>query len=301
MSLLKDILHDLREKKLWPVAALLVALVIGVPMVLAKPADPTGSVVVPEAVNNDEGPQLALTRASKTGFERPPRVNDDRLDPFASRASSTKLKAAADKLGDGADSVIDGSDSSSSSDSSSPGDSPPSDSEPDSPEPDTEPEVKTETDDLLSILVTNLSAPDADPQQVSDIRTLSPLVDPENPFLVYVGKTSDSRASFLVSADVTVSGDGECSPSPTDCRTLTLEIGQTAEFTLVADQSKKTAVTVLDIETKDVPINDGTAATDPAAVQAAQLRKAGAKALKSVLGDEAVVKSLVDQKIKIRS
>ncbi len=297
MTIVKDILQDLKDKHLWPVALILVIGIVAAPMLLAKPAEPTTSAAVPPAVADEDGPQVALTRASTTGFARPPRVNDERLDPFASRAKKSSLKDEADKLAGGADDVING-DGGGSSD---PGPGGPTDPEPDSPEPDTEPEVKTETDDLLSILVTNGSDQDAEPVQVSDIRTLSPLVDKDDPFLVYVGKTSDNRASFLVSADVTVSGDGDCSPSPTDCRTLTLGIGQTAEFTLVSDQSKKTSLTVLDIERKAVPIDDGTASSDPAVAQAEQARKAGAKALKSVLGDEEVVKALVKQKIKIRS
>lgn len=289
MTIVKDILQDLKDKHLWPVALILVIGIVAAPMVLAKPSDPSQSAYVPPAAAaDDEGPQLALTRASTTGFARPPRVNDERLDPFASRAKSNKLKKEAAKLANGADSVIDG-----------PGSDvipPPGPSdEPKTPEPDTEPEVQTETDDLLSILVTDAANPDTEPEQISDIRTLSPLVDNDDPFLVYVGKTSDHRATFLVSADVTVSGDGSCSPSPTDCRTLTLGIGQTAEFTLVSNQSKKTAITVLDIETKAIPINDA------AAPEAVQARKAGAKALKSVLGDEEVVKSLVKQKVKLRS
>ncbi len=295
MTIVKDILQDLKEKHLWPVALILVIGIVALPMMLSKPAEPSGTAYVPPVgVATDEGPQLALTRASTTGFGRPARVNDERLDPFASRAKKNALKKEADKLGKGADSIIDGP----GGDGAGGGGVPPSDPEPDSPEPDTEPEVQTETDDLLSILVTDASDPNAEPDQISDIRTLSPLVDTEDPFLVYVGKTSDDRASFLVSSDVTVSGDGECAPSPTDCRTLTLAIGQTSEFTLVSNQAIKTSITVLDIETKAVPISDE---ANPEAVQASKARRAGAKALKSVLGDDEVVKSLVEQKIKLRS
>lgn len=299
-NILKDIKHDLIEKKLWVPALILAVLIVVVPMSLAKPSgDANSAVPAPPGVVDDSGPQLALTRASTTGFARPPRVNDKRLDPFASRASSTAIKDAADKLSSAADDIIDSNGGGTNPPNIDPTPSP----EPSTPEPDTEPEVQTETDDLLSILVTDVAATEAEPKQISDIRTLSPLVDPEDPFLVYVGKTSDDRASFLVSADVTVSGDGECSPSPTDCRTLTLAIGKTAEFTLVANQSQKTAITVLDIETKAVPIDDAAAASsspDDSAVQARLARQAGAKALKSVLGDDEVVKALAKQKIKIR-
>lgn len=303
MSIFKDIWSDLVEKKLWPVALLIVAFIVAAPMVLGKASDTSTPVETPTGVTADEGPQLALTRASTTGFARPPRVNDDRLDPFGMRGRSKELQITADSIKDAIDDITD-----SGGGGGGGGSDTPADPEPNSPEPDTEPDVKTEADDLLSILVTTPG--DSEPAQINDIRTLSPLVDPEDPFLVYVGKTSGNDATFLVSSDVTVSGDGSCSPTPADCRTLTLGIGQTAEFTYVADTSKKISVTVLDIETKQVVIDptaaDGSASdavSDEEAVAArldAAKRKAGAKALESVLSDDDVIAELTRRKVKIR-
>ncbi len=317
MKIFKDILTDLRENKIAGIGALiLIALLVSVPMTLAKPGEPTGATVMqPEGDVAAEGPQLTLTRASTTGFARPARVNDEQLDPFASRAKSGSLKKTADSLGSAADDVIGGDGTSSggtgddgSGDSGS-GETPPTTKDP---------EVKTEQDDLLSILVTDGTA-GAEPEQLVDIRTLSPLVDPEDPFLVYVGKTASGAASFLVSADVTVDGDGECAPTPQDCRTLTLGVAETAEFVYVATPDKKVTITILEIETKRVPVDTTAASTDTSASdvdatesdpdsgtqaslrRASLLRKAGAKALKSVLGDDEVVKSLAKQKVKIRS
>lgn len=316
MKIFKDILADLRENKIAGIGALiLIALLISVPMTLAKPGDPSGATVMqPEGDVATEGPQLALTRASTTGFARPPRVNDDQLDPFASRAKNLKLKKAAASLGAAADSVLGGGDLGGAGGDfpGGGGETPPSTNDPST----DNPKVKTEQDDLLSILVTSGVA-GAEPEQIVDIRTLSPLVDSEDPFLVYVGKTSGGGASFLVSADVTVSGDGECAPTPQDCRTLTLGQAETAEFTYVATPDKKVSITILEIETKRVPItvsgtdtssgdaisdsSDTETGTEASLKRAARLRKAGAKALKSVLGDEEVVKSLTAQKVKIRS
>lgn len=306
MNIFKDIWTDLVDKKLWPVALGLIVLLVAVPMTLGKPSEEAATPVeTPTGVTAEEGPQLALTRAATTGFARPPRVNDEQLNPFGERGRSAKLQSTADDLSDAVDDILGTDDPGTSI--TDPGKTP-ADPEPSTPEPDTEPPVKTEADDLLSILVT---APGVEePLQINDIRTLSPLVDPESPFLVYVGKTSGNEATFLVSADVSVNGDGSCSPTPADCRTLTLGIGQTAEFTYVADSAKKVTVTVLDIETKHVPIDDGeTTAEDPSAegdesAVAARLtaakREAGAKALKSVLGDDDVIAELARRKVKIR-
>lgn len=302
MNIVKDIVQDLKETKLWTVALGLVVLIVVFPMMLAKPGDPPAGPAMPTAgVTGNEGPTLALTRASKTGFDRPPKVNDQRLDPFADRGFSA-LEKAAKSLGADADAVISGDDGTGAGGGSNdPGtaDPGPEPDGPKTPEPDTDPKVETEQDDVLSVLVTE---GDEEPKELADLRTLSPLPDPENPFLVYVGKATGNSATFLVSSDVVVAStsDGKCDPSPQDCRTLTMAIGDTAEFTLLLDNNRKISVTVIDLETKEVPVG-GDEETDAAASLEAEARVAGAKALKSVLDDETVVRSLMRQKVKIRS
>lgn len=324
MNVFQNIWSDLVEKKLWPVALLLIALIVAVPVMLSKPGDSAGAATPPlPAVDTAEGPQLALTRASTTGFARPPRVNDERLDPFAARISDAQLRKMKAVLTKAVNDILNGEGGGGGGETPGggdlPGGTPPADPTPTSPEPNTKPKVKTEQDDLLSILV---SAPasagaESEPVQVNDIRTFTPLVDTDDPFLVYVGKTSTGGATFLVSADVTVSGDGVCAPTQADCRTLTLEVSETAEFTRIKDPKDKTSVTVLEVETKHVPILDDASAAagtdtdagldsgadlDPAEtlIRAAEARRAGATALKSVLTDDEVVKALKANKVKIR-
>lgn len=312
MNTLKLIYADLIEKKLWPVVLLLVALMVGVPYYLADPGETTATpVVAPATEPTDEGPQLALTNASTTGFARPPHVNDERLDPFASREGSKAAKAAADAVNDATDSILGGD--SGSGGGSGGGGSSPAPGPKDAPAPtspvDADPDVQTERDDVLAILVSLPGEPDTEPQQVENIRTLTPLVDMEDPFLVYVGKTASGAANFLVSSDVTVGGDGSCAPSLTDCRTLTLAEGETADFVYVKDPAKKVSITVLEVETKDVPIlkdvadGAGEDVSDPEAELAAKqlaLRRAGASALKSVVGDESIMAELARRKVVLR-
>lgn len=311
MNTLKLIYADLIEKKLWPVVLLLVALMVGVPYYLSKPGDsPVTPAVAPMTEPTGEGPQLALTNASTTGFARPPHVNDERLDPFASRASSKAVKDAVDAVNDATDSILGGGDGSGGGPGGS-GDSPtpvPEAPKPTSPA-DPDPEVETERDDVLAILVSEAGEAETEPTQIEDIRTLTPLVDPEDPFLVYVGKTASGAANFLVSSDVTVNGDGTCAPSLTDCRTLTLAEGETADFVYVKDPKKKLSITVLEVETKDMPIlkdeagNAGADTSDEEAELAShrfELRRAGASALKSVVGDDSIMAELARQKVVLR-
>lgn len=315
MTMLQNIWADLLEKKIYLVAVVtLLALTAVSFMYLSKPGPPTTSATVPPApADTADGPELSLTRSSVTGFARAPRVNDKRVDPFGSGITKkfekellAYLQAAKDVENGGSTQTDLGGGSVDTSGSTGGGSvpntggggggvtpTPPDDT--DKP-PKTTP-VKTEKDDLLTVLLT--TAQDAEAKEIEDIRTLSPLPDSENPFLVYVGKAGDDKVSFLVSADVTVTGDGVCAPSPTDCRTLTMAVGDTADFVLLTKENAKISLTVTDLVTKKVPVTG-----DPATEEAAQLeatnRAIGAKALRSVIRDEVVLTSLVRNGVKIR-
>ena len=302
MSFLKNILADLREKPLLGgLALILVALLVGVPMTLAKPGEPTAVATVPAPHSDDDtGPELALTRASTTGFARPPRVNDKRLDPFGVRGeapASKDVKTLQNAIEDVISAAVDGGGGGGGGVTPVVTDPGPSDPPADDPAP-TTPKVEYEQDDLLTILITSGTE---EPKEITDIRTLSPLPDADNPFLVYVGKASGDNASFLVSADVSVTGDGTCTPTPQDCRTLTMGIGDTNDFRILTGENagKTISVTVTDMETKKVPIT-GDDATEEAAQLESETRAVGAKAVKSVLKDPDVVESLIAQKVKIR-
>lgn len=294
MSLVNNILADLREKRLWLPVIGLVALIAVVPMVLGKPGDPPPPEPVPNLnAPTDSGPELALSRQVTTGFKLAPRVNKSMRDPFGDRTDDPlnefldSLKSATDSGSGSSDPSAgtgSGGDTSGSSDNgtgSSGGGS-------DKPE--------TVTDDLLTILVTK---GDGQPEQIEDIRTLTPLPSTDDPFLVYVGKTSGGEASFLVSADVTVEGDGQCDPTPTDCRTLILAEGQSATFTLRLKDNEKIQVTVVALETKKVDVS-GSSAAARAARYEARSRKVGARVLRSAVKDRAVLSSLAHQRVRLR-
>lgn len=301
MSLVNNILADLREKRLWLPVLGLVALIAVVPMVLGKPGDPPPAEPVPNVnAPTDAGPELALSRQVTTGFKLAPRVNKSMTDPFGDRtdkpgedinkAFAEAVKSATGGATDTGSGTSSGGDTSGSSDNGtgsaggsggSGGSGGGSD---------------TVTDDLLTILVTK---GDGQPEQIEDIRTLSPLPSTDNPFLVYVGKTSGGEASFLVSADVTVEGDGQCDPTPTDCRTLILAEGQSATFTLKLEDNEKVQVTVVAIETKKVDVS-GSANAARAARLEARSRKVGAGVLRRAVKDRAVLSSLAQQRVRLR-
>ncbi len=300
MSLVNNILADLREKRLWLPVIGLVALIAVVPMVLGKPGDPPPAEPVPNVnAPTDTGPELALSRQVTTGFKLAPRVNKSMVDPFGDRtdkpgeellkAFKEAVDGATGGTGTGGDtgSTGNGGDTSGSSDNgtgSAGGGSGGSD------------KPQTVTDDLLTILVTK---GDGQPEQIEDIRTLTPLPSTDDPFLVYVGKTTGGEASFLVSADVTVEGDGQCDPTPTDCRTLILAEGQSSTFTLKLKDNEKIQITVVAIETKKVDVSGSSAATRAARFEA-RSRKVGARVLRNAVKDRAVLSSLAQQRVRLR-
>lgn len=297
MNLVNNILADLREKHLWVPVIALVALIALAPMVLGKPGDPPAQEPVPNlGAQGDTGPELSLSRQVTTGFKLAPKVNKTRIDPFGDRSAEpgkALLKEFEDALesATGGDTGTTTTGGTTDSSGSAPNDSGSSDGGKGG-----SGDNETVTDDLLTILVTE---GEGQPEQIEDIRTLSPLPSTDNPFLVYVGKTAGGEASFLVSADVTVEGDGTCDPTPTDCRTLVLAEGQTATFTLKLQDNKKVQVSVVAIETKKVDVS-GSSAVARAARLEARTRKVGARVLRRAAKDRAVLTSLAEQRIKLR-
>lgn len=304
MSVLQNIWHDLIEKKLWPIAALLVVLIVAVPVALGKPGETPPPLAPPVSADVQSGPTLALTSTGATGFQHPPRVNKKALDPFAARNSAATdalraaLKAAVTDVIDGGTATDTTGGTSTTDTTTTPSTDPGGDtSTGDTP---SEPATKTEKDDVLTILIT---AEGGTPTEIDDIRTLSPLPDADHPFLVYVGKSGDGKASFLVSSATTVSGDGTCAPSINDCRTLEMAIGDSADFVVKgvddtgAETTTKVQVTIVDLETKKVKV---TGAAARAAKLEDKARTVGALALKSVLNDDLVVQSLLHQRVKFR-
>ena len=66
---------------------------------------------------------------------------------------------------------------------------------------------------------------------------LKALPSAEDPVLVYLGPGKDAKtAVFLLDEGVEVQGDGDCKPSPHNCETLHMHVGDT-EFLDVKDES----------------------------------------------------------------
>ncbi len=64
-----------------------------------------------------------------------------------------------------------------------------------------------------------------------DVPRLAPLPAADNPFFVFLGVLEDRETLvFLLSSDVTATGDGKCRPSSKSCQTIELKTGDTEFF-----------------------------------------------------------------------
>lgn len=261
MTFLRNLGHDLVDKRLWPVALILVLALIAVPLVLGRssaPAEPVapapaaepavaagpgaaGSVLPAEAVVSLQQPLTGGPRYRR-GPVRNPFIQ--RHLPKTDAVGSTLIAAAPTTTVSASRSAAGGSGTSSTvvtSPSSDPfGGSPSGSSAPpssSSPSPGTvkRPSPSSDTDtDTDNVYRVSLRFGEAGAQRtIKDIPRLTPLPSSSDPFFVFLGVLKDGKtAVFLVSSDATATGDGACKPRASNCQTIQLKAGDTEFFDL---------------------------------------------------------------------
>jgi hypothetical protein len=236
MNVLADPFKQLVERKLWPIALLLVAALVAVPVLLTKKADdggalPTASTSVPAGQSPTE-PVVSVADAAKADSLRA--VLGDRKDPFRP-AQVHHVPKAEDPLTQGAGTattvdtgVSTGGGSTTGGTTVGGGDVVTT--------PDVTP-VPTPAPETFELYSLQVRFGSTDGELVSrNVKRLTGLPGGTNPAVLYLGLLDDHKtAVFLVDAGVNVLGDGECDPSPDNCQTLTLKKGET-EFLTRGDQ-----------------------------------------------------------------
>lgn len=231
-----DPFKQLVERKLWPIALLLVAALVAVPFLLAKdPEAPVLPTAVAAGAGGDDVGQSVVTLDDATRIDEARAVLGARKDPFRP-AQLHPIPTVEDSLGE---SAAGSQDDSSSSDggpgAGAPGgdDTPaaPVDSSPTvtptQPQPTATPAQPDPTYDLYSLKV-RFGQVDGE-LATREVKRLTGLPGGTNPAVLYLGLSENRRSAvFLVDAAAEVIGDGECDPSPDNCQTLVLEPGETA-------------------------------------------------------------------------
>jgi hypothetical protein len=220
MSFLDTLFSDLREKRLWPVAVVLLAAIVAIPVLLPKKTKaPPVAQVTPLAV-----PVTQLSAVPAVSVQSTPTVSNLKgpaRDPF------TQPELPSTTVTVGSTSTTAGSTSSSAATSTTPTTSTTS----------TTPTTTTTPSSGLTYLIFSvdlvLTKNSGHPSTLRDITRLTPLPS-GSPFLVYLGvKTDRNTATFLVSSQAKPAGQGKCIPSARQCQFLDLKLNQQEAFLVV--------------------------------------------------------------------
>lgn len=241
MNALADPFKQLMERKLWPVALLLVAALVAVPFLLAsdEPAAPPPVAAAPAGQGATE-PVVSLADAARRDEVRA--VLGARKDPFRpAQVLAVPTPEPQPSVGAGAASAgaTSGGDvGASGGDVGSTGGttvdpSPPAEPTPAPTQPPTvdEPEAPKPTFDLYSLQV-RFGDVGTGELRTRNVKRLTSLPNGISPAALYLGLSEDKQSAvFLVDAGVDVVGDGRCVPAPSNCETLVLEPGETVFLT----------------------------------------------------------------------
>jgi hypothetical protein len=214
---LLDIWADLQEKRLLPVAALLLAGLIAVPLVVLKPAKeapatptaeagPTAPAALPKemtaAVVNGAKPLVAVSTldqfSSKDPFKPLVALTDGKL-----ASASTAGKSAATSSGSGlADTGSSGGGSTSTP----------------------APKTKDQTTTFTYVVDVNFGK-SGKAHRVNGLRKLEMLPNQNTPLLVFLGVQQDGKtAVFMVDGTLNQAGEGTCKPSVNTCNFVKLTV-----------------------------------------------------------------------------
>jgi hypothetical protein len=235
MSLLRNILSDLREKKLWPVAVLLLVALAAIPVVLGGGGDDNGaaqSAAVPATPASPATPDakdavVALEQPAAGKVERAGKTRDPFVQHHQPKAQTTTTAAASNAIAT-TKSVVSGSGGASADTTSAPS------SFGSSPSPSSPSSSTTTTKPVKTTWRVDLSFGESDAtKSYKNVARLTPLPSADDPFFVFLGVSDDGKsATFMVNADADPSGDGKCLPSASDCQTISLGADETEFFDL---------------------------------------------------------------------
>jgi hypothetical protein len=285
MSFIKNVLSDLIEKRLWPVAIALVAALVAVPIVLGGSSDGSDGGTPLAAVTStpsDAGPsqaevvsleEQAAGKVQRKGSLKNPFVQHHQAKtittetPTSSSPSSTSTAQG-------------GSDGSSSGGTGGASDTP----ETTTPSTGTTtPPPSDGTDDAKATYRVNFTfGEEGAMRSYSNVARLTPLPSSDNPFFVYLGLAEDGKSAiFLIDGAAEPSGDGKCTPSRDDCEQVALKVGDT-EFLDLPSGTAGTVEYTLTIKS----IKKATATQATAAKARARESKAGREVLRQLVSDD---------------
>jgi hypothetical protein len=225
MSFLRNLLADLVEKRLWPVAVLLVGALVAVPVLLGGGDAGSGDVAVAPAAPADTSGARAV-RVSEDGEVLTVAPTGAKRNPFTqpvAKKAAAETDAAPATTNEPQAPASGGSAGGATTDATptapSTGGTTTTPSTPSTPQPD-------EDTNVLRVDL-RFGEPGATKQKAyDDVARLSALPSTNEPVVIFLGLKKDKKtATFLISSDATATGDGDCKPSATNCQTIEMRQG----------------------------------------------------------------------------
>jgi hypothetical protein len=253
MSFIRGLITDLRDKRLWPVAAALVVALVAVPVLLSKPA-PTVPVAQAAPQNAAVAPAAAVPAVSVQVVPSHSRLPGPARDPFTQRqhgggaaaATSSTTATTVTGTGKGAGTGSTPASGTPTAPSTAPGTT-------------TTPSSTAPLTYLIFTADLVVDRVGGHPETVNDVERLTPLPSTRNAFLVFLGIKNDrNTAEFLVSSHAKPAGQGKCIPSPSQCQLLALKVGQHEAFLVLSSHGRVYEYTLL---LKNIGLKTTTSAT----------------------------------------
>jgi hypothetical protein len=298
---LRNVITDLVEKRLWPVAVALVAALVAVPILLGGKSDATTPPAVASAATASSATPSPTTAAQVVSLEQQAAgktanassVRDPFVQHHQAHQTDAEIRAAVKSTADALVAALGPKEKEASSASTSTGGS--SSTGPSTgagTDTTTTPSTGTTTPSTgttttparkVTTYSVDLSFGESGAERnYNNIARLTPLPSSDSPFFVYMGLSADKRsATFLINGDVVPSGDGHCTPSPADCQQITLTKGDIEFFDL---QSGTAGVVQYQLELRNIKATTTTAAK--AQTAKARESKAGRDVIRQIVATD---------------
>jgi hypothetical protein len=267
-----DLWHDLREKRLWPVALLLLAGLVAVPVLLAKPAEDPGpppALETPAVAEKEDDGQLAQVKLEEgdkvasgstfgvfdpsNPFKPPKKVVEASKDTSGSGSQAGPAdQGAGDDAGSSSGGTSDGGSSSGGTTppSSGGGTTPPSSG-------------GTPTTTAYKYVVDVTFTANGRTRRIKGMEKLDMLPSQTSPLLIAMGVTADGgNAVFMVDSTLEAAGEGRCKPSGKECAFA--YIGPGSEHIFTAEDGDSYTVRVDEIRKVEMKLGARSADADPA-------------------------------------
>jgi hypothetical protein len=260
---LGDLLQDLRERRLLPVAILLVVAIVAIPVVLTQSAteppapvqaadvDETGGAAVLQADTADAASSSTGSSLSSFGSKDP--FAPPKAITKAGTATAAEASAAGAGAAGGGTAPADGGGTAGGGDGG---------TAPGTTEPDVPPTKTTQYQYVADVTFWNGN----NRREIRGLRKLDMLPNQASPVLIFMGTTGNGgNAVFLVDSTLSAAGEGRCVPSRGNCAFV--HIGPGAEHTFTTEDGDSYRLRVDEI--RRVKLSAGSADADGPSANAA--------------------------------